>query len=236
MEKWIQRLLLLQEKDLRIRTLEQQIALVPAEKEEAGTLLEGAEREAKAAHDEVIEKEKAVKDTEITIQGFQEKLRIFMSKTALIKDNDEYKAALSQIEQAREQISEHETRELILLEEVDEARSRLAEAKKRLEQTRDRVREMIADLDTRVRNFQALLDQLREERKAAFAATPADKRAMYERLRQSPKFAGRAILVPVREGICDGCHMRVTAQMRMDVRKSLLVRCQNCGALLYDDV
>lgn len=233
-DDWIQTLLVLQEKDLRIKTLEQQIAAVPGEKAKSGKLLEDVEREAREVHDLVMENEKAVKETEITIQGLQEKLQTFMSKTAMIKDNEEYKAALSQIEQAREEIGEQETRELILLEEVDESRSKLADVNKRLEQTQARVQEMLADLDTRDRNFQKLLQQVRKERDEAFAAVPGEKRALYERLRKSPKFADRAVLVPIRDGICDGCHMKVTAQMRMDVRKALPVRCQNCGALLYD--
>jgi len=235
MDESLQNLLDLQDKDLRIHAIQDQLRVVPREKEEVQTQLQAAERRAAEAHDGVIEREKAIKTTEIAIETLQQKLRDFLGKTTMIKDNTEYRAALEQIEQIKQEISTLEDRELELLDELDHARGAETDARKELERVHARVKEMLNDLDIRIQNFTAALEQPRAERARVAETVPAALRARYERLRKSPLFAKRPIVVPVRDGICDGCHMRVTAQVAVNARKGQLTACENCGALLYDE-
>ncbi len=235
MDESLQQLLDLQDKDLRILALEEQLRNVPREKKEVQSQLEAAERLAAEAHQAVIEREKAIKTAEIAVETLQQKLQDFLGKTTAIKDNTEYRAALEQIAGIKQEISAQEDRELELLDELDQARAGEAAAKKELERVRERVARLLEDLETRIRNFNQALGELREARRAAAEKAPAALRARYERLRKSPIFANRPVLVPVRDGVCEGCHMRVTAQVAVNVRKGMLSACENCGVLLYDE-
>jgi len=235
MEDWVQPLLTLQDKDLRIRRIEEQIRAAPVQKQETAALLKAAEEKVASAQQHVIETEKSIKTTEMSIESTQQRLNEFRSKTAMIKNNDEYRAALAQIQELEAEISRLEDQELELLEELDKARQDLNKAKTEAEQTKTRVDDMLEDLDARVKNFTAMLEQLRNERSQDAAAVPAEVLRTYERLRKSPAFASRPIVVPLRDGVCEGCHMQATAQMRMDVSKGKFVTCQYCNAILYSE-
>jgi predicted nucleic acid-binding Zn-ribbon protein len=62
---------------------------------------------------------------------------------------------------------------------------------------------------------------------------PKDVLSRYERMRKGRRQGDRRVLVPVRDDICDGCHMKVTAQTKMDMRKGKPVTCNNCALLVY---
>ena len=74
---------------------------------------------------------------------------------------------------------------------------------------------------------------MRQEREALVAKDiPVDVLRRYDRLRTRTP-ADRRALVPIRDGICDGCHMNITAQVRVNVAKGQVAPCLNCGRLLY---
>jgi predicted nucleic acid-binding Zn-ribbon protein len=178
--------------------------------------------------------EKDIKTVELEVESIQTRIRDFQAKSAMIKSNDEYRAALQQIDRCQQDIRRQEDRELELMEALDAARKALREREKELAATRERVAAMTADLDQRGALCREEMEKLAAERDAAGAEVPPDMRQKYERLRGNARFLGR-VFVPARDGFCDGCHMHVTYQARVDVRKGLLVSCQNCGVLLYAD-
>ena len=234
MYEWVERLLALQDKDLRILRLEQQIRSVPTEKEHAHTLMKEAEEAFAGAKVQVQDDEKAIKVVEVDVESVQTKMRDFQAKSALIKSNEEYRAALAQIDGCKRQISGLEDQELVLLEKLDESRALLAKRTKELNATRERIAELCSDLDTRAENCGAQLAAEQASRVAARKELPSDVVKRYERqwaTRQ--RAADKRVFVPVREGCCDRCHMKVTAQTRMNVRKGQAQGCEMCGAMLY---
>ena len=237
MHEWVERLLAVQEKDLRIEKLEAQIRSVPEEKARAQQLLVDGEKGVEEAHRALQEEEKALHSLEIEVDGIEAKKRDFQAKSTMIKNNEEYRAALHQIETCNHQIASLEDRELELMEKIEEARRLLERRRKEFEATRERVANMVRDLDIRLENCRKQVEKLREGREAALHEIDAQIVKRYERLRQSRRnyrSDGR-ILVSVRDDVCDRCRMNVTAQVRNDARKGLPVSCQNCGALLYHE-
>ena len=234
MYEWVERLLSLQERDLRIVRLEEQIRSVPSEKEHAQTLVREAEEAFTAAKEQVQSDEKAIKVVEVDVEAVQTKMRDFQAKSALIKSNEEYRAALAQINGCKKQVSDLEDQELILLEQLDESKAVLAKRTKELKATRERIEELCSDLDTRAKNCQEQLERERQARQAGTAELPAATVKRYERQCAARRGAAdKRVFVPVREGCCDRCHMKVTAQTRMNVRKGQAQGCEMCGAMLY---
>ena len=235
MHEWVEKLLALQDKDLRIARLEEQINAAPADKKKVDRLRTDAQSAATAAHDELQNQEKSLKTLEIEAETVRDKMRDFQSKSAFIKNNEEYRAAMSQIDGCKQQIRGIEDRELVVMEAIEEDRAAYAERRKELQAMEKRVSDMLADLDTRVKNCNAELGKLRGERKAAAAEVKADVARRYERLRQKRRQgrSDRRSFVPIRDDVCDCCHMNVIAQIRNNARKGLDASCENCGALLY---
>ncbi len=240
MVEWVEKLLILQDKDTRIAKLKEQSDSVPAAKAEVDAMLVKAEAAVATAKKALQEEEKDLKNLEMQVDSLQEKKRDFLAKSTMIKNNEEYRAALDQIGQCDRQITGLEDRELELMEAIEEARERLARGSREMEATRQRAKEMHTDLDTRLKNCREQTAKLMQERGPALAEVAKIAKAMatrYERLRRGGggRLADQRSFVPVRDDVCDRCRMNLTAQTRMNARKGLLVTCENCGAMLYHE-
>jgi predicted nucleic acid-binding Zn-ribbon protein len=237
MHDWVEKALELQDKDLRIARLEDQVKAVPAEKARAEAMLHGAEEALQAAKAKVTDEQKAIKHLEIEVDTVNDKRRDFEAKSTMIKDNDDYKAALHQIETCKKMVSDLEDRELVLMEALEEARTELETAKKDYAAAENRVTQVIADLDTREQNCRAQLEKLTQARKDALAEIPKSVAGRYSRLHQSRRGNGQEplVLAPIRSYNCGFCHMDVPPQIRMDASKGQVVSCPQCGVLLYSE-
>ena len=237
MHDWVEKLLILQDKDLRIAKLEEQVTAAPEDKARVSGMLGDAEAAVAATKSKVQEGEKALKLLEMEVDAVRTRMRDFQSKSLMIKSNEDYRAALTQIEGCAKQISDMEDRQLVVMEDIEQARAMLGEKQKELTSARSRVQAMLSDLDVRVKNCRAQLERLEEERTSALRSVDDETAARYERLRTKPK-RGRSdspVFVPIRDDVCGRCHMNVIAQIRMNARKGVDVSCENCGALLYWD-
>ena len=152
MHDWTEKLLLLQEKDLRIARLEEQLQAVPVEKARASQELQETQVAVTAAQEQVRTEEKAIKVLELDVESTRTKMRDFQSKSAMIKNNEEYRAALTQIEACRQRVSEIEDQELAAMERLDQARRELDRCQKLMAACKQRVGERVVDLDTRLQN------------------------------------------------------------------------------------
>lgn len=230
--EWIGKLLELQEKDLRIIKLRRQLAETPEEKNKVDDDLKAAEAKLGEAKQRVAETEKAIRNLEAEVDSFQTKLREFQSKSTMIRDNHEYRAALDQIEKCRVKISECEDRELELMERREKDNQALAQERKKFEAQKKRSQQMIEDLEARENNSKKRIEELESTRQELLEFVPMDKRSRYERMISRSK--GQPVLVPIQAAdMCGNCHMNVSAQDRVNAKNGCLVLCQNCGALLY---
>lgn len=237
MQEWVKNLCAVQETDLRIAKLEDQLASVPREKDQEQQKVAKAEAAVQQAHDKLVDKEKEIKSIEMEVDTLDQRQKDLEAKSTMIKDNDEYRAALHQIDGYRKKVATCEDRELQLMEEVEETREELARRKKECEATKKRVQQMVDDLDNRLNQCEAEIEKLREKRLALMKDVPANAAAKYERIianRRSTGTVPRAF-APVRNYTCGGCHMNVPPQVCMDARKGQVVSCPQCGVLLYTE-
>lgn len=238
MQDWVERLLAVQEMDIRMDRLKEQIASVPGEREKVEDMLREAEAACTALHESIQDSEKELKHLEMEVDGIRAKKADFQTKSTMIKSNDEYRAALHQVAMCDEHISELEDKELEIMETIEEKRGQYRAAKARLEATKQRGEQMCADLETRLTNCRKQIDKLMAERIPALEGLDASLVKRYERLRGSPariNHPDKRALVPIRDGVCDRCRMNVTAQTRMNTRKAMVVTCEQCGTLLYHE-
>ncbi len=233
MHDWVEKLLKVQEKDLRIGKLRQQTEAVPVEKQKIQTMLDDAKASLDAVKAQVTDEEKRIKTLEMEVDSLKAKQRDFESKSAMIKDNDEYRKALHQIEMCRHKISGFEEEELTIMADLENAKATFAEEKKAFVAAEKRTEQMKLDLDTRAKNCQMQLEKLEAERKTLTTGIPATNLNRYNRVRKS-RPATQSVLVPVdNSNICGGCHMNIPAQDRVNAARGQSVTCPNCGCLLY---
>ena len=232
MVDWAEALVELQEKDLRIQKLQEQVDSVPREKARAEEEIHESEAQLEAAHKAVQHVQSRIHALENQVESVKEKMRDFQTKSAMIKDNNEYRKALAQIDNCQEQIKQFEDQEL--MEELEAAREADEAAKKAHAAAQKRIEDMHGDLETRAQNAGAQLEKTRTARDELRQAVPDKALRLYERIRKSRRGQdGGQIFVPMRGETCGHCNMKVTAQTRVNVNKGQMVTCDHCGSLLY---
>ena len=121
----IKRLLVLQQAHLHLAQLHRQLMAMPAERER---LQKGAQ-EAQAAEDDararLRQAEADLRRLEMDTETLRQRKRDFQTKTAIIRNNDEYRAALDQIAQCDRGLDDLENRQLATMERLDQLRQEL---------------------------------------------------------------------------------------------------------------
>ncbi len=238
MDRTIEQLLEIQDKDIRIFNLKKQIESVPDEKEKVKHLMSEVEDAMTAAKNNYLEIEKNIKEEEIEIASLKEKILNLQNKSASIKKNDEYKAVLKEIKQFNEKIEQHEDKQLAFWEKLEKSKENKEKAAKTLDSTKSRIENSVKDLDTRNENCKMQIDKVQEVRKSLAESIPATLLNNYQRLlkrRSSGKVFTKPV-VPLQGENCGGCFLKVTPQIKSSLRKSSFDQCENCGVILYLDV
>ncbi|MGE5587342.1 MAG: zinc ribbon domain-containing protein [Clostridia bacterium] len=141
------------------------------------------------------------------IEGMQGKLRMLEASKARLED---------QIIGQMEEIEVAESRARSLGREIDEASSKL--------ETLKGVR------DAEVREIQSEMSEFSAGRDALAAKISAGVLARYE---QISKDKGGLAVVPVKDGICGGCHVVLPTFLVARARPNdEVVRCESCGRIL----
>ena len=249
MQAWVEKLVELQDIDLKIAKLELQLGELPKRQAEAELQYKAEADALAAATNELKQAEVTAKGIETQITTARDKKRDFQSKTITIKNNDEYRAAILQIEMMDKAIADLEEKQIEAMILIDQLRTNKAQKEKDLEAGKARAKIVLADLESRKANFDKLIAAQAAKRPAIVEALEAISKAdaeagaprtdylpSYNRLRASkshPKTVG--CVANLEDMACGRCHMSVTAQLKNETRKGKMVFCPSCGAILYSE-
>jgi predicted nucleic acid-binding Zn-ribbon protein len=229
----LESLLILQDRDAKRLGIEAQLKSIPVQiaSVEASISQEKAAIEAARAERQSLEAKKKVLETEIG--SAEQKLATYKTQQLSVRKNDEYQALGNQIQTTQGQIGELESQELELMYAIDEAKKRFAAAEAVL-------KENIAGYEGRIRDLQAREKSLTEEMKGALtevekARTGVDPRAIQIYDRRARR--GLPVVVPVRQGKCGGCHLKISSEAESLSRgkgpEGELATCDQCGRIIY---
>lgn len=227
----IEKLLALQDRDQRLRTLRQELQSIPLEIaakqkliQDAASRLEAARSRAKA-----IEVEK--KTLEVEISAKKDQIARYKTQQLQTRKNEEYSALSHEIETAGRVISGIEDKELALMEEAESLAPQLAAADKAHAEDKAKYEAQIATIREKEGNLKGRIDEMAAGRAALLDGIDEDLLERYERLFETKN--ARAV-VAVEHDVCTGCHMKVTAQTSLALRSDKeIVSCPQCGRLLH---
>lgn len=231
MRELIEKLLILQHNDQKIRDVIYALQQLPQEKSACENDLKKADQTLDLVRARQRENEIELKKMEVEILAKREQISRYRRQQLETRKNDEYAALAHEIEVGEKNISVIEDRELILMEAAEalSADFREAQEKHALEQTR--VNAVLGSLDLRRVNLTAREEELSKERPRLIEGIDEDVLERYERLFKSK--SGTAV-VPVEHHTCTGCHMQVTQQTILATKaEKELVYCLQCGRILY---
>lgn len=231
----LEKLLILQDRDIRRRGLEAQLKAVPQDI----ALVEkkiAAERAAiDAAKTELKELESKKKLLETEIGSAEDKLGKYRTQQSQVRKNDEYQALGHEIETTEAAISGLEEQELGVMYAIDEAKKKFAAAEAAL-------KENISGHEQRIKVLRERETSLAEELKSAQSEVAAAREPIGEpRLKVYDRISGRNMpaVVPVSGGKCGGCHLKVSSEVESASRArgndpmAALPTCDQCGRIVY---
>lgn len=232
MSEVVEKLLAVQDVDMRIREIEKELKDIPARKDleltrlnEHKEALEKAEADLKSAQAEVNQ-------MELETSTRKEKISKLRAQQFELKTNEQFRAMEDEIKGAEKEISEIEDREIELMDAVESARSALAERAAALKEEEAAVKDDIAVFDERASALEHELSGCREERERAVEGIQAEWLSYYGRILER---RNDRVLVPLESGVCGGCHMTLPPSVHHATRRQddEMVVCDYCGRLLY---
>ena len=227
----IEKLLILQNRDLKIFRLKSELDHVEPErqnlKERAAMAQSGLD--AAKLRGKQIESER--KKLELDVESKKQLIEKYSLQQFQTKKNDEFKALAHEIELCKKAIVTIEDQELELMEKSEAAQKESAAANVQASDTKKSVEAQINALAAREQSLRKELADMESNREELAAAIDDDARARYERLL---KHRGENVVVGVQHGVCGGCHMKLPTQVLVSCQaEQEIVTCINCGRILY---
>ena len=227
----IEKLLALQDKDQRLRSLRQELQAIPSEiatKEkliaDSASRLEQARTRAK-----VIEVEK--KTLQVEARSKRDQIARYKTQQMQTRKNEEFTALAHEIAGAEKVVSGIEDKELTLMEEAENLRPQIALAEKTYAEEKARYDGQISVLREKSTNVQSRIAELEAIRPVAMEGIDEDLLERYERLFKNKNAQA---IVPLEHEVCMGCHMKVTSQTGLELRSDkTIVSCPQCGRILH---
>jgi len=223
-------MLAVQTTDCRIRELERLKSDIPARQKAETKKLEQHKADLKKAEEALKQKQASAKELDVEVQSRREKILKLRTQQMEIKTNKEFRAIEDEIAVIEGQISGIEDRELVLMQDIEDAKSGVTASREKLGREEDAVRAEIGKWGIKIKSIEDDLAGLKQKRAEQAVGIDRARMAAYEAI-----FARRDLaIVPVVEGVCGGCHMNVPRYLVHDARKQAeMVRCNYCGRLLY---
>jgi predicted nucleic acid-binding Zn-ribbon protein len=229
----VRALLILQDRDRRLLALAKDLEKLPVDEARAKAKLAGDEAAVTRAHDALIDCELRLKRLELDAATRRTTILRLKNQQFETRKNEEYQAIGHEITRYEKDADELETRELEIMEEIDAKRAALKAAEAARAHTRTLIEEDLASITQRRERMEAERGEITAERDKLAAAVSESILPLYHRLMKSK--SGLA-LAPMRDGKCEGCHMKLIASTVAAVHTGKeIARCEDCGRILYDE-
>ena len=232
MHSELEQLLILQDREQKIRQIRTEIETVPLRRKSLESQLAASKASLEALKHKVQQVEIDRKRLELDVGVRTETIARLKTQQYQTRKNDEFQAIGHEIERYENEIGKIEDEELELMVLADKVKADLADEEKKGAEAKDSIARQTVDLDEKSKALDSQLEALTTERSELAGKIDEDLLGRFERLFKSK---GDAAVVAIEHGVCTGCHMKVTTATASQVRAGKeLVSCENCGRILYD--
>src|SRR5271169_3152270 len=227
----IQKLIDLQQVDTRIAALKAEVAALPGQVRQIEAKLTSSQARVAAVQAAMKADENARRKHESDIQDQQQKISKYRDQSLNVKTNQEYKALLSEIEQADAEIRKLEDKILEIMVAADARKEELKQAEATLkadtaenEREKEHARQQTAEDEKQLAELNAQRQELR-------SGVAEDTLTHYDRVL---KLRGSSIAAVYGDESCSACRVRLRPQVFQDVTTNeQIVTCFYCNRILY---
>ncbi len=231
MQPELEQLLILQDRDQKIKKIRTEVKSLPSQKAELERQLAASAAGLEAAKMRAREVEVHRKKLELDAGTRTESINRLKTQQYETRKNDEFRAMGNEIARYEKEIREIEDQELELMDQVDKLKAEISVQETKASAAREMVARQVADLAVKEKALQARLEELTQDRAEIAGRMDEDIIDRFERLFASK---GDAAVVALDHEVCTGCHMKITAQTAHRVKSGReIASCEQCGRILY---
>ncbi|WP_243544997.1 zinc ribbon domain-containing protein [Pseudodesulfovibrio tunisiensis] len=230
-QKQIEQLVILQQVDDEILILRKEI-------EEAPRTLTALEEQLAALDsrkEQVTDKLEILKSKKTSLTGEIEedvsKIKKSKNKLMMVGNTKEYHAMMREMDSLEKLNRLRDDEQDALNEELERQEELLKGIAEEVAGVKEHFDAQKATLDQRIAEAQKSLDSLDRKRKKACKVVPPPILGRYEFIRERME---NPVIVPVADGVCQGCHIKIPPQNYNDLQKGQqILSCPNCQRLIY---
>ena len=229
----VTQLLVLQDRDRKLRQLKTELKRAPLERKEMEGRASGTTNALEAARLRAKEIEVKRKELENEVGTRRQRINKYQAQKLETRKNDEYQAISHAIESLEKEITAIEDQELELMDAAEKQKPVIAAAEKDAAATKAQVQRQLADLDEKVKAIEAQMQAVQAERAKLAAEVDEDLLDTYQRLFETKD--AQAVVALTNE-ICQGCHVKSQTHIIHAVKAGKEVTtCLYCGRILYPE-
>jgi predicted nucleic acid-binding Zn-ribbon protein len=227
----LEQLLVLQDRQQKIRQIQAEVKTLPLQRQSLENQLAATAAAVATLKQKGQQLEMDRKRLELDAGTRQESISRLRTQQYETRKNDEFRAMGNEIERYEKEIRLIEDQELDLMEQAEKLKVELTDEEKKASASRESIARQMTDLEEKGKALESRLKELTIERSALAEKTDEDILVRFERLFASK---GDAAIVALDHEVCTGCHMKVTTQTAHRVKNGKeIVSCEQCGRILY---
>jgi len=227
----LEQLLVLQNRQQKIRQIQTEIKTMPQQRQNLEAQLAASAAALTALKSKGQHLEMDRKKLELDAGTRRESINRLKTQQYETRKNDEFRAMGNEIERYEKEIQAIEDQELELMDQAEKLKAELSVEDKKASGARESIARQIADLEEKGKTLEGQLNQLTAERTEIAGKVEEELLSLFERLFASK---GDAAVVALEHEVCTGCHMKVTTQTAHRVKNGKeIVSCEQCGRILY---
>ena len=225
--KW---LLELQEIDLKLFRDRTTLDRIPAERQALEDEHTHARAEFDTAKSELAKVEHQRRLDEMELAASVDHLQNREAKLYAIKTNKEYQAAIKEISEAKRQNKEREDRILQSMEKIDVLTKKITQLESDIADKEVKYQSAVAELGSRADALKSEMQSFEAHRPELIQQLDKDVMRRYDSIKRRYPDA----VVPVANGVCSGCTMRVPPQLSNEVLRGMDFKaCPSCHRLMF---
>ena len=227
----IEQLLIIQNRDQKLKELNSEIERLPLEETQAKERLKTANESVSLAEKAFMENEVSMKNIELDIDTRKDSITKLKVQQMETKKNDEFAVMEHSIANYQTEIDSLEDSQLELMEIGENLNEALQNAKDNLSKDQQIVDSELSIIEERKKQITIKIKELSTDREKLGENVALDLLDQYNRIFKSKKSDAISELI---NDVCSGCHMKVTPSTASSVRSEKTVStCDQCGRILY---
>jgi predicted nucleic acid-binding Zn-ribbon protein len=221
----------IQSVDTRRDAIERETQRIPQEIQRLRDDLDLLRRSMEQSQSDLEELKKSRLSFEGQLEEVEIKLKKSRAKLNDAKSNKEYQAVLKEIDELKALASEKEEVVITWMEDIEIQEKDYADCKTQWEQSLKEYENEENKYSQRLKDLDMQLHSLSDQRSALSEEVDKELLARYEALRAN---LGSQVVVPVRDAVCQGCHLGIPPQQYNNlIRGNSLESCPNCNRIIY---